>query len=71
MQMETHIGEHIKDVMKQQHITVTDLAAKIGTTRTNMHKIFHKENIDIQLLEKISQALHHDFFKDLSDNNDF
>ena len=29
--------------------------------------IFHKENIDIQLLWRISCILNHDFFRDLSD----
>ena len=65
------IGERIREVMENKNITVKDLAAMIGTTRTNMHKILHKENIDIALLKRISKVLHHDFFKDISDNNSF
>ncbi|MBO6118600.1 MAG: helix-turn-helix domain-containing protein [Bacteroidales bacterium] len=66
-----HIGQHIKTVMRTKNVTVTDLAGKIGTTRTNMHKIFRKENIDIALLMKISKELQHDFFKDISLENTF
>jgi hypothetical protein len=32
-----------------------------------VHKIFRKDNIDIALLRRISDALHHDFFRDLSE----
>ncbi|MBQ9253988.1 MAG: helix-turn-helix domain-containing protein [Bacteroidales bacterium] len=62
-----HIGQHIKSVLKAKNVTVTSLALRIGTTRTNMHKIFQKESIDILLLLRISKELNHDFFKDLSE----
>ena len=57
----------IRAVLKSKKATVTDLAAKINTTRTNMHKILRKDNIDIKLLSRISNALEHDFFKDISE----
>lgn len=66
-----HIGKHIKAVMLSKNITTTELAKRINTTRTNMHKIFHKENLDIKLLMLICDALEYDFFKDLSDENNF
>ena len=62
-----HIGQRIREVLKRKEVTVTDLAARINTTRTNMHKILGKENIDIALLARISMALEHDFFKDISE----
>ena len=67
-----HIGQHIKEVMRQQGVTATKLADDICCTRPNMHKIFRKDNIDINLLRRISEALNHDFFRDLSEefNND-
>ncbi len=69
MQQENfHIGQHIREVMHKQGVTVTALAERINTTRTNMHKILKKENIDIELLKSISKALQHDFFKDISDH---
>ena len=62
-----HIGQHIKEVMRQQGVTATQLARDICCARTHIHRIFLKDNIDIVLLERISQALNHDFFRDLSD----
>ena len=62
-----HIGQHIKEVMRQQGTTDTQLANDICCTRPHVHKIFRKDNIDIALLRRISDALHHDFFHDLSD----
>ena len=62
-----HIGQHIKEVMRQQGITATQLAKDICCARTHIHRIFLKDNIDIALLECISTALDYDFFRDLSD----
>ena len=53
--------------MKEKNITATQLAKDICYTSLHIHKIFHKENIDISLLLLISKALKHDFFKDLSE----
>ena len=54
--------------MKQKGVTATQLAMDIYCTRTHIHKIFRKDNIDIGLLQRISRALNHDFFRDLSDD---
>ena len=62
-----HIGQHIKQVMREKNITATQLAKDICCTRPHIHKIFRKENLDISLLLHISKALKHDFFKDLSE----
>lgn len=62
-----HIGQHIKEVMRQQGITATRLAKDICCARPHIHRIFRKDNIDIALLERISIALNYDFFHDLSD----
>ena len=62
-----HIGQHIKEVMRQQGVTATQLSKEICCTRPHIHKIFRKENIDIALLLRISNALKHDFFKDISE----
>ena len=62
-----HIGQHIKQVMKEKNITATQLAKDICCTRPHIHKIFRKDNLDISLLLHISKALQHDFFKDLSE----
>ena len=62
-----HIGQHIKEVMRQQGVTATQLAKDICCARPHIHRIFRKDNIDIALLERISAALNYDFFRDLSD----
>ena len=62
-----HIGQHIKEVMRQQGVTATQLAKDICCARPHIHRIFRKENIDIALLERISSALNYDFFRDLSE----
>ena len=62
-----HIGQHIKEVMRQQGVTATQLAKDICCARTHIHRIFLKDNIDIALLDRISTALDYDFFRDLSD----
>lgn len=63
-----HIGQHIKEVMRQQGVTATKLAEDICCARPHIHRIFRKDNIDIALLERISIALNYDFFRDLSDD---
>lgn len=63
-----HIGQHIKEVMKQKGVTATQLANDISCARPHIHRIFRKDNIDIGLLQRISKALDHDFFRDLSDD---
>ena len=62
-----HIGQHIKEVMRRQGVTATKLAQDICCSRTHVHRIFRKDNLDIALLRRISNALQHDFFHDLSE----
>lgn len=64
------IGERIKEVFMTmpKTCTVEWLATELHCDRRNIYRIFQKENIDIELLTRISQVLDHDFFKDLSDS---
>ena len=62
-----HAGQLIERILHDQGRSVTWFAAQLCCTRPNVYKIFHKENIDIQLLWRISCILNHDFFRDLSD----
>lgn len=64
--MNIHIGQLIKSEMERQGFTPSWLAKKIFCDRTNVHKIYKKESIDIEMLYHISQALGHNFFHDLS-----
>lgn len=57
------IGEKIKERLDAESISVTDFAKKLSCSRTNVYKLYGKDNIDCGLLLRISRILHHDFFK--------
>lgn len=61
-----HIGNIIRKHLAEDGHTVAWFARQICCTRTHAYKIFAKENIDTELLRRISRVLHHDFFADLS-----
>ncbi len=63
-----HIGNCIRKRLKETGRTVSWFAAQICCTRTHAYKIFRKENIDTELLERICRVLEHDFFEDISRN---
>lgn len=46
--------------------TVTWLAQQLNCNRGNVYDIFRRATIDTELLMRISHALGHDFFLDLS-----
>ncbi len=65
-----HIGQRIKEVFDQlpKDKTIMWLATQLHCDRRNVYRIFNRNNIDIQLLQRLSLILDHDFFKDLSDS---
>ena len=63
--MKKKIGQLIKDRVKAENLKVTDFAKMIGAERTNVYDIFKRSSIDTELLKKIGQVLHYDFFQDL------
>ena len=63
-----HIGQRIKEVLAKQHRPVTWFAKEIQCERTNVYNIFSRKDISTGLLQKISITLHHDFFKELSED---
>lgn len=71
--MKTHtrmkIGERIKEVFMAmpKNCNVDWFAKELNCDRRNVYRIFQRDNIDIELLGRISQILNHNFFKDLSD----
>ena len=62
------IGRRIKLVFDEmpKSCTINWFAAQLHCDRRNIYRIFAKDNIDIQLLGRISVVLRHDFFADLS-----
>ena len=64
---EMHIGNRIKEVMKQQGRTVSWMVFQIHCERTNVYNIYKRKTIDTGLLVQISLILGHNFFADLAD----
>lgn len=58
-----HIGKKIKETVKKSHYSVSEFAKLINLTRDGAYKVFAKEIIDTEQLNKISRVLNHDFFK--------
>lgn len=61
-----HIGKRIKEIMEQKHRSVIWVSKQIACERTNVYNIFEREDINTNLLRKLSIILEHDFFKELS-----
>ena len=57
-----HIGTLIKEELQRQERSVTWFANKLCCERTNVYSIFKRESIDTDLLLRISDILHHNFF---------
>ena len=68
MEHEPHIGQLIKAELTRQGRSVAWLAGCLCCHRNNVYLIFRRAWIDTFVLKKISIALHHDFFADLSDD---
>jgi len=62
-----HLGQEIRKVLKKRKIKVVDFARTINTDRNNVYDIYRRKSIDTDLLIKISDALNHDFFADISE----
>lgn len=66
--MALHIGHEIHNKLKEDGHTVVWLASQLSCSRTNVYKIFEKENLDTGVLHRICLILNTDFFKMFSDN---
>lgn len=62
-----HIGQMIKNVIETKGIKVSWLAQMLCCSRSNIYKIYEKDNIDVKLLIKISQLLDYDFLAKISE----
>lgn len=68
--MEKPIGILIKEELERQERTVTWFAKKLNCHRVNVYDIFSRENIDIQLLIRISRILNKNFLRELANDYD-
>jgi hypothetical protein len=67
--LKVHIGKKIQDVVDNSAYTIVAFAKEIGLTRDGVYKIFKKESIDTEQLQKISKVLNHNFFSYYEKNN--
>lgn len=58
-----HIGQLIRQQVDEQGKTVVWFARQLSYSRTNVYKIYDKASIDTDVLIRISNILHYDFFK--------
>lgn len=65
--MKETIGKRIENEVRKQEWDITKFADAICCKRNNVYNIFKRNNIDIQLLARISKVLKHNYFKDLAD----
>lgn len=61
-----HIGELIKQKMKEDGRSIAVIRKLCGIGRTNLDNIYKRESIDTALLLNISQVLNYDFFRHYS-----
>ena len=62
-----HIGNLIRQTLKERGYTVVWFAAQLAYNRVNVYKIFEKKSLDADLLMRISVILGTNFFKPYSD----
>ncbi|MDR0710880.1 MAG: helix-turn-helix domain-containing protein [Prevotellaceae bacterium] len=60
-----HIGEIIRQKVKERGISVVDFANAIHCTRSHVYTIYSRKNMDVEQLMLISKALGYDFISEL------
>ena len=61
-----HVGSLIRAELSRQNQSVTWLAEKLGIERTNCYRFLRAQSLHTDQLARISIAMKHDFFADLS-----
>ncbi|MDR2963873.1 MAG: XRE family transcriptional regulator [Bacteroidales bacterium] len=56
------IGQIIKQTLKEQGRSMTWLACQVHCDRSNFYKKLNTNSVEIDLLLRISEVLHKDFF---------
>jgi predicted transcriptional regulator len=60
-----HIGKLIKEKVEASNLSIAEFATMINRTRPTVYDIFERDSIDIDLLLRISDALHYNFLKEV------
>ena len=64
-----HLGKLIQTFVRENHINSAELARKIGKTRQNVYDLYKRDDMEVKLFLTISDALNHDFVKDIYPQN--
>ena len=64
--MEIHIGSLVQTEFEMQGRKVVWLAEQLNCNRSNVYSIFQRENMDVEMLIRLSRILHHNFLLDLA-----
>ncbi|MBQ8958030.1 MAG: helix-turn-helix transcriptional regulator [Bacteroidales bacterium] len=64
-QQRLHIGQMIKTVFDESGLSVSELARRIHTARSNVYFIFERSSIDLGQLLDLCDALDHNFLDDI------
>lgn len=70
MKQNITIGSIIENEVRRKGLDITEVAQLLHTSRNNVYDIFKRNDFKINHLREISQALNHNFFRDLATNPD-
>lgn len=65
--MAIHMGSNIRRIIEQQGMSVKSVAESLSMHRNTLHRILQQDSIDTGVLMKLCKLMHHDFFRELSD----
>ena len=60
-----HNGEIIELAGRRDKISISELSRKLKVSRKSIYNWFKKENLSLELINKIGDVLNHDFMKEL------
>ena len=63
--MSPHAGERIKKIWAASGMSVSEFARRLNCHRQNVYDIFKRKVVDVELLQRISRVLEHDFVTEL------
>ena len=61
---EIHIGQLVKSVFDNSHLSVSELARQLHCDRSNVYSIFQRRSVDVELLAKLSKILDYNFLEE-------
>jgi predicted transcriptional regulator len=60
-----HNGEIIELVVRRDKISISELSRKLKVSRKSIYNWFKKENLSLEVINRIGEVLNHDFTAEL------